>query len=418
MAIPALEHGGTERTVLTVTRGLIARGHKVDLVMFEPSFGYAGEMPAEARLFVLSEQTSFLPANFPVKPEYIVERASFLGAVKLAAHLTLEFSKPRIVLNGRAIVRALRLYRWVQREKPDILFANLPPVELAALQASRIAEEFPPVVPVAHGAVRPRQTVRRRLFFPSAAHVVAVSRSLADSIADATNMPRDRLSVIYNPTDMSAVRQRAKEAPDHPWFGVATPPVVLSAGRLAPEKDFLTLIEAFRRVIANRPCRLVILGEGPMRAEIEDRIRVLGVEDSVSLPGFVENPFAFMSRAALFVLSSIHEGLGNVLVEAMVCGCRAVSTDCPGGVAEILQDPELLSPVGDPDALASVMMRALDRPADRAELLAKLASFTMERAVDGYEGVVERVLRERWDQRPGRRGRCRAPPPTEPSVRD
>ena len=222
-----------------------------------------------------------------------------------------------------------------------------------------------------------------------------VSQGVADSIADATGMPGDRLSVIYNPTDMSAIRRRAKEAPDHPWFGGGGPPVVLSAARLTPEKDFPTLIEAFGRVAAERPCRLVVLGEGPERARMEARVRALGLEELVSLPGPVENPFAFMARARLFVLSSLHEGLGNVLVEAMVCGCPAVATDCPGGVAEVVQDPELLAPVGEPEALARVMLKTLDRPVDRAELEAKTARFTMERAIDGYEAVIERALRER-----------------------
>ena len=405
MALPGFADGGTERTVLTVTRGLIARGYRVDLVIFEPSVDhYAGEVPAEARVFALREGP---PDESWTSAEWRPGRWSPLLGMKLAARLIREFGEPRVVLNGRPLVRALRLHGWVRRERPDILFAHAPSVELASLYATRIAGAFPPVVPVAHGAVRPRQTRRRKLFFPSAAHVVAVSQGVADSIADATGMPGDRLSVIYNPTDMSTIRRRAKEAPDHPWFGGGGPPVVLSAARLAPEKDFLTLIEAFGRVAAERPCRLVVLGEGPERAGLEARARALGLEDRISLPGRVENPFAFMARARLFVLSSLHEGLGNVLVEAMVCGCPAVATDCPGGVAEVIQDPALLAPVGDPEALARVMLRALDRPVDRAELEAKTARFAMERAMDGYEAVIERALRERvtsrgpeWRRRP------------------
>lgn len=299
------------------------------------------------------------------------------------------------MLNGRPLRRALRLHSYVRREKPDILFANLPAAELPALYATRMDRAFPPVVPVVHGAVRPRQTRRRQLFFPTVAHVVAASRGLADGIADATDMPLDRLSVVYNPTDVERVRELARETPDHPWFGDGGPPVVLSAGRLAREKDFLTLIEAFHRVLPQYPCRLVVLGEGPMRAGLEDRIHELGLEEHVSLPGWVDNPFAFMSRAALFVLSSLHEGLGNVLVEAMVCGCPAISTDCPGGVSEVLQDPELLAPVGDPGALALLILRSLDRRVDRAELRAKTARFSMERAMQGYEAVIAAAMGSR-----------------------
>ena len=117
------------------------------------------------------------------------------------------------------------------------------------------------------------------------------------------------------PDGHQACPRVAEEAPDHSWFGDGGSPVVLSVGRPSREKDFLTLIEAFHRVLPQYPCRLVVLGQGPMRAELEDRIHELGLEEHVSLPGRVDNPFAFMSRAALFVLSSLHEGLGNVLVE-------------------------------------------------------------------------------------------------------
>ncbi len=240
-----------------------------------------------------------------------------------------------------------------------------------------------------------RHTQRRRLLFPAAAHVVAVSRGVAENAAQAAGVAEERLSVVYNPAVTPPALRRAEEAPGHPWFGDGGPPVVLGVGRLVAQKDFPTLIEAFRRVQAERPCRLAILGEGPMRPALENRVRALGLERRVSLPGWVENPYALMARAALFVLSSRHEGFGLVLVEALACGCPAVSTDCEAGPAEILEDPSLLAPVGDPEALAGVMLRALARPADKAALRAKAARFSMERAVAGYEGVVERVFIDR-----------------------
>ena len=180
--------------------------------------------------------------------------------------------------------------------------------------------------------------------------------------------------------------------PDHPWFRDGGSPVVLGVGRLVPQKDFTTLIEAFRLVLAERSCRLLILGEGPMRGDIEDRARSFGLDERVSMPGWVENPYAFMARAALFVLSSRYEGFGNVLVEAMACGCPSVSTDCPAGPAEILEDPDLLVPVGDSRALATAMLRVLARPVERAVLRASAARFSVERAVDGYDNLIRAVL--------------------------
>ena len=200
---------------------------------------------------------------------------------------------------------------------------------------------------------------------------------------------------IYNPACTPNIGEMAKFEPDHPWFSDGGPPVILGAGRLEPQKDFPTLIDAFRRIRASRPCRLIILGEGPLRSELKARIAGFGLDDCVSLPGWAENPFAFMARSALFALSSIYEGFGIVLVEALACGCPAVSTDCRAGPSEILEDPALLAPVGDPEALAQVMLRALDRPADKAALRASAARFSVERAIDGYETLMADVLSKR-----------------------
>ena len=296
-----------------------------------------------------------------------------------------------------ALDRALRLARYVRRERPDILLANLLPAEHAAFYADRLAgpHGFPPVVPVIRNVEPPdtRHTQRRRLLFPHAAHVVGVSQGVAEDVAAAVGVPESRLSVVYNPAVTPEVLARAAELPDHPWFADGGPPVLLGVGRLAPQKDFPTLLEAFRLVRAERPCRLVILGEGPKRLELESLVRRLGLGEHVALPGWAENPYAFMARAALFVLSSRHEGFPGVLLEALACGCPSVSTDCLAGPAEILEDPALLAPVGDPDALAGVMRRALAQPREEAALRAKAARFSVERAAAGYEAVVERVLR-------------------------
>lgn len=400
MVIPSLAGGGAERTALRVAGGLAARGHDVDIVLFQPHVAYPAEVPEAARLIVLCGRRAWArrdPSAMPANAQWRPQRAPVLQGARLAAGLAREFpAAAPMLLRRAALGRALRLARYAAQERPGILFANLPQAEHAAFYAARLAgpRAFPPVVPVVRNVEPPgtRHSQRRRLLFPSAAHVVAVSRGAAEAAAEAAGVEEERLSVIYNPAVTPAALRRAEEAPDHPWFGDGGPPVVLGAGRLAPQKDFPTLIEAFRRVRAAQPCRLVILGEGPARGALESRVRALGLEGQASLPGWAANPYAFMARAALFVLSSRREGFPGALVEALACGCPAVSTDCPAGPAEILEDPALLAPVGDPDALAGVMLRALARPPDRAALRAKAARFSMERAAAGYEGVVERVL--------------------------
>ena len=109
------------------------------------------------------------------------------------------------------------------------------------------------------------------------------------------------------------------------------------------------------------------------------------------MPGWTDNPWAFMARAALFVLSSRYEGLSNVLVEALTCGCPAVSTDCAGSL-EILEDPDLVAPMGDPERLANVMLRALARPTDEVVLRGRAARFSLDRTVDGYDKLITTVL--------------------------
>ena len=154
--------------------------------------------------------------------------------------------------------------------------------------------------------------------------------------------------------------------------------------------DFPTLLQAFAQVRAQRQARLLLLGEGEMRRKLEALARELGVDQDVSLPGFASNPFAYMARAAVFVLSSVHEGLPGVLIQALACGCPVVSTNCPGGAAEILEDGRYgrLVPVGDPAAMAQAIISTLDAPPDR-ELLQKRASlFSVDRAVEQYLDVL------------------------------
>ena len=402
MVIPSLAGGGAERTVLRLAGGLAARGHRVDLVLFQPHTAYPAEAPEAARLLVLCGRRAWGGRNrqeMAAGAAWRPERAPLRQGARLAAGLVRDFpAAAPMLLRRAALGRALRLACYAAREKPDILFANLLQAEHAAFYAARLAgPAFPPIVPVVRNVERAdsRHTQRRRLLFPAAAHVAAVSRGAAADIAAVAGVPERRLSVLYNPGVTPEALRRAKEPPGHPWFSDGGPPVLLGVGRLARQKDFPTLIEAFRRVAAERRCRLLILGEGPMRPELEGRIGALGLEGQAALPGWVGNPYACMARAALFVLSSRHEGFPGALVEALACGCPAVSTDCPAGPAEILEDPALLAPVGDPEALARVMLRALARPADKAALRAKAARFSMQRAMEGYEGVVERVLQGR-----------------------
>jgi glycosyltransferase involved in cell wall biosynthesis len=196
--------------------------------------------------------------------------------------------------------------------------------------------------------------------------------------------------VIYNPVITDEFPALASQAPDHPWFSPGQPPVILGVGRLTPAKDFANLIRAFTEVRRQRKARLIILGAGQEGDGLEALARELGVANDVALPGFRPNALAYMRAAAVFVLSSAWEGLPTVLIEALAAGTLVVSTDCPSGPREILQDGRLgaLVPVGDAGALAKAIVHALDKPSATVPLDA-LTPFTMDAAVDHYLHLVE-----------------------------
>ena len=232
--------------------------------------------------------------------------------------------------------------------------------------------------------------------FPKAAHFVGVSQGVSDGLAAVLEVPREKIATIYNPVVSPDLHVKAAEQPDHPWFRDNDAPVILAAARLEDkQKDHPTLIRAFSLLSARRPCRLIILGEGKRRARIEGLVKELNLTDRVSLPGWVENPFAFMARASLFVLSSRWEGLPTVLVEALACGCPCISTDCPSGPAEILQGGEFggLVPIGDPAALANEMERMLKQSPDRQRLQRRAADFSVDRAVTAYETLLHDLVK-------------------------
>ncbi len=304
---------------------------------------------------------------------------------------------PFCVLDPPLLHQARAVASYIELVKPDCVLPSLSRAKAAALLACRFLAEAPPVVPIVHSFVsRYRHTRRYRHLAGYAAHFIAVSEGVSDRLSAITGIPRNGIATIYNPIVPSDLEPRMAEPPAHPWLVDDGPPVILSAGRLARLKDYPTLIKAFSRLTARRSCRLIILGEGRMRNEIEHLIGSLSLGDRVSLPGWVENPFPYMSRARLFVMSSRHEGLPGVLVEAMACGCPCVSTDCPSGPAEILRNGQLgpLVPMGDEFALADAMERVLVRPPDADVLRKRAADFSADNAVRAYEKLLATITLE------------------------
>ncbi|NJS16372.1 MAG: glycosyltransferase [Nostocaceae cyanobacterium CSU_2_110] len=170
------------------------------------------------------------------------------------------------------------------------------------------------------------------------------------------------------------------------WFEKNSPPVFLAVGRLTEQKDFSTLIKAFSLVRKEKLARLIILGEGEARGQLEATIKNLGISEDVLLPGFTDNPYAYMYNANAFVLSSRWEGLPTVLIEAMACGCPVVATDCPSGPQEILAAGKYgeLVCCGDVLALSKAMLNVLDNPINSEILTQRTQDFSFDKAVSRY----------------------------------
>jgi glycosyltransferase involved in cell wall biosynthesis len=266
------------------------------------------------------------------------------------------------------------LVRYLRRERPRVLLSEMGHANVVALWARRLAG-VPRRVVVCHHSISQRESIQPvwnlrewlmqgfvRCSYPWAEEIVAVSGGLADRLAQTTGIPRERIEVIYNPVITPELRKKAQAPLNHPWCAPGEPPVILSIGRLTAQKDFPTLIQAFAQVRQSHRVRLMILGEGEDRPGLAALVREQGLEDDVALPGFVDNPYAYLTQASLFVLSSRWEGLPTVLIEALYCGVPVVATDCPYGPQEILADGQYgsLVPVGNATALAAAIVAGLD----------------------------------------------------------
>jgi len=219
--------------------------------------------------------------------------------------------------------------------------------------------------------------------------VVCVSHGLAEAHRRISWLPKQKYEVIYDPVVSDELLALAEARPDHPWLDGPVP-LIVSVGRLAPIKNNSLLIRAFARLVKERDARLIIFGEGAERAELEALAKSLGVADRIEFPGFVPNPYGFVRRADLLALTSLQEGLSDVIIEALAFGTSVVSVDCPTGPREILCNGEFgaLVPVGDVPALADAMLHSLDNPMPTEKLIGRAQDFTVEKAVNAYERLL------------------------------
>lgn len=387
--LPDLEGGGVQRIVLKIAQAIADRGYWVDLVVCKPD----GELD-----FLLSDKLHL----------HVLRRSHCLSAQRLVlrADAKMAYLAPRIFFGRRYRSETLpylpALARYLASCRPAVLFSATPFLNIEAVLARRLAGVPVRVVVSEHShfSVRvPKIQRRARLLVPAmrrayqqADGIIAVSRGVAEDLVRTLGMPSERVEVVYNPVVGADLFQRMQEPVDHPWFCDRTTPLVVAVGRLARQKDYPTLLRAFARLRRDHPVRLAILGGGKMkvRKRLEDLAESLGLASEVAFLGFQPNPLPYIAQADLLVLSSLWEGLPNVLIEALACGTPVVSTDCPSGPAEILEEGRYgrLVPVGDVEALARAMAEVLDDPPRREFLQARARDFDQARAIDTYLSIL------------------------------
>lgn len=385
--VTSLVGGGAERVTLTLAASLAEQGYTIDLLVGRKEGALNEQIPEAVHVIDLG-----VCSARQLLPTVLTKPRAARGLASTLLH-----PKAPWILGA-----VPALMRYLHDRHPTALLSVRNYANIAALLARRLDPGSPTrlVISVHNhltvAAAQARKAYRRnfprlaRSLYPEADRIVTVSNGVADDLVRSIGLPQSRITTVYNPVFHPKLLAQARAALDHGWFEPDAPPVVIGIGKLTAQKNFACLIRAFARVRATRPARLLILGEGRQREALVSLIHELGIGDAVSLPGFVANPFAYLGQAAVFVLSSAWEGLSNVVVEALACGCPVVSTDCPSGPAEILAGGKYgrLVPVGDAAALARAISATLDDPPPRERMLQRARFFSVDRAVEQYRQVL------------------------------
>lgn len=350
--------GGADLAMAYLARGFLDKGLNVDFLLSQTGGPHTWKIPSEARIVDLGGFGNFA------------------------------------TLKG--------LSRYLKKERPNALLSALHFNNEIAVVAKYWAGVPTKIVVCEQNTLSKRahhetQFLKRitpflaKITYPWADSVVAVSQGVAQDLSNLTGLPLDRFQVIYNPAVTTTLLEKSQEPLDHPWFAAGEPPVILGVGKLEAQKDFPTLIHAFAQVRKEQRARLIILGWGPdqNRESLEALAKELGIHEDVSLAGYVNNPYAYMARSAVFALSSQWEGLPFVLVEAMALGIPVVSTDCKSGPAEVLDYGRYgqLVPVGNSQALGHAISKVLSEqpePVDKEWL----TQFTLEAITQQYLNIL------------------------------
>ena len=366
--IPTLEAGGAEKNVVNILSGITQEKYEMSLLVCQKKGQFLKNVPAFVPVFELGSLNS--------------------------------------------VFVFFKMVRFFKQQKPDVFISNLSRFNIINLLAKIVSRSNSKMIVVEHTQVSLLPLTAKsfshrafaRLIFPGLARflyksancIIAVSNGVAQDLKN-TLKGGFAIKIVYNPVINKNILEAAKENVDYGWFHNKEAPVVLAVGRLVKAKNHVLLLEAIKLVLEKKKVNLVVLGQGQEEQNLGKLASEMGIKDRVNFMGFQENPFKYMVRADVFVNSSIREGFGNSIVEAMALGLPVISTNC-SGPAEIIQNAGVLVPLSDAKALADAIIKVLGDDIFRKNIIekAKLRAddFLVETSIRNYENIFDGLLYE------------------------
>ena len=346
--IPNMVGGGAEKAMLLLLKYFDQTKFEITLILFNKLGEYLDEVPGHIRIIDLQKRSKY---DFP----RLIWRLK-----RIIDHV-----KPVGILSCMTYANIISIISGILSHSLNKIFI----IHQIYPGAENFSSSFHKFI--------------RNCLYLRAAHIVAVSEGIKKSFINDFAIKESRITVINNSIEIDNINLLIHSPVEHPFLEKNRRfKTVISAGRLEPQKNHALLLEAFSTLIGRIDSRLIILGQGSLELTLRSMTKSLKIEDKVYFAGFQKNPYAWLSKSDLFVLSSDYEGFGNVIIEAMACGVPVIATDCPYGPAEIISDGinGLLVKVGDTEALVSQIEKVLSNPQ-----LGKTLSDTAYQSIGRYD---------------------------------
>ena len=357
--LPTLEIGGAEKMTLNLIQGLLNFGYKIDLILIDAKGPLLKNVPKGCNIINFKSKHVFFP---------------FLKIIKY-----LKKSNPTILISTLTHLNTITIISiLISRVKPKLIImeqANL----TSATKNNNLKVKFVSIL--AH------------FLYKRDDFIIAVSEGVKQDLLKKIQGIENKIRVIYNPVLNKDIFLMSYEPVYHKWFLEKNMPIILSVGRLSKEKNYSTLLQAFKLIKGVNKCKLVIMGEGPERENLENLAKSLQINEDLWMPGFDINPYKYMSKSDIFVLTSIYEGLPSVLIEALALGLPLVSTDCESGPREIIKNNinGLLVKVGDYKYLSQAIIYILKNRNKFITNMNELERFKLENVVYEYKNLIDNL---------------------------